>query len=93
MNFSKHNIISKIADSESYFIVNPLVGEADIMDKAHFEMITALKNNEPINDDAFLNELIAKRYIIDPKEESKLFKNSYLNFTDERETDQNTMGG
>lgn len=88
MNFSKHNIISKIADSESYFIVNPLVGEADIMDKAHFEMITALKNNEPINDDAFLNELIAKRYIIDPKEESKLFKNSYLNFIDERETDE-----
>lgn len=88
MNFSKHNIISKIADSESYYIVNPLVGEADIMDQLQYNNLITLQKGETISDKEFTNELIAKKYIIDPEEESKLFKNSYLNFLDERESDE-----
>ena len=88
MNFSKHNILSKIANSESYYIVNPLVGAADIMDKEHYDMLLALQNGESVNNEEFVNELVGKKYIIDPKDESKLFKNSYLTFLDERESDE-----
>ncbi len=88
MNFSKHNIISKIKDSDNYFIVNPLVGEADIMSESQHSKLMALVNGQSIDDEAFVSELVAKKYSIEKSEEDKLFKKKYLTFLDERETDE-----
>ena len=56
MQYSKYNIFSKIRDSENYFIVNLLSGNADILDRADAVKIEALRNGESIQDDGFYNE-------------------------------------
>ncbi len=81
MEFSKHNIFSKIADSDSYFIVNPLSGNADIMDTKEAEKFIS-------NNITNTEEYIEKGYLVDPKEEAKLFKQKYLDFIDERDKDE-----
>ena len=46
MIFSKHNIFSKIKDSEKFFIVNLLTGNADILSPADAEKLIKVRNNE-----------------------------------------------
>ena len=46
MEHSKHNIFSKIADSESYFIVNPLSGHADILEPGEAQKYIVEKRND-----------------------------------------------
>nr|WP_321452833.1 radical SAM protein [uncultured Carboxylicivirga sp.] len=80
MDFSKHNIFSKIANSDNYFIVNPLSGNADIMEPHEAE---AFKNKS-----GNLDELIEKGYLVDPQKEEQLFKSKYLDFIDDRDEDE-----
>lgn len=81
MEFSKHNIFSKIADSENYFIVNPLSGQADILDQEEAKSFS--DNSSSTN-----QEFIEKGYVVNPKEEEQLFKKKYLNFLDDRDSDE-----
>ena len=81
MNLSKHNIISSIADSEEFFIINPLSQEADILTREQHVQI--LQGNYPNK-----QELIKKGYLIDPGEEERQFKRKYLEFLDRREEDE-----
>ncbi|MBI9098116.1 MAG: radical SAM protein [Spirochaetaceae bacterium] len=78
MYFSKHNIFSKISESDNYYLVNPLSGNADI--------ITADKAEE-IQKGTYtdIEEYKEKGYLIDESEEEKIYKNSYLNFLDNRD--------
>ena len=88
MYFSKHNIFSKIKDSENFFIVNLLSGNADIVSPIDAETIDKFRRNEPITNDNFIAELIEKGYLADKNEESKLFRSKYLDFLDQRENDE-----
>ena len=88
MYFSKHNIFSKIKDSENFFIVNLLTGNADILTPDYANKILKVKNNEEITDDQFVGELKEKGYWADEKEESRLFRRKYLDFLDSREEDE-----
>ena len=88
MYFSKHNIFSKIKDSENFFIVNLLTGNADIINPDDAEKINKVSNNESIVDDNFTNELIEKGYLTDEKKESKLFRSKYLDSLDSRDDDE-----
>lgn len=81
MEFSKHNIFSRIADSDHYFIVNPLSGNADILDSREAE---SFRTNQLENE----GEFIEKGYLVDPKAEEQLFKRKYLDFLDERDNDE-----
>jgi uncharacterized protein len=81
MEFSKHNIFSKIAGSENYFIVNPLSGNADILDPREAQAFKEMKSEN-------LDEFIEKGYLVDPQEEERLFKRKYLDFIDERDSDE-----
>jgi hypothetical protein len=47
MEFSKHNIFSRIADSDTYFIVNPLSGNADILEPHEAR---AFKEQQPLDE-------------------------------------------
>lgn len=81
MQPSKHNIISKITDSENFFIVNLLSQQVDIL--------TPTEVNSILNFDGTLSEeFISKGYIADPKAEEKLYKKKYLEFIDNRDTDE-----
>jgi uncharacterized protein len=78
---SQHNIISKIADSSEHFVVNPLSGNADILEGEAYNALIG----EPSN---YKNELIEKGYLVLPEEEKKLYRKKYLDFLDSRETDE-----
>jgi uncharacterized protein len=81
MEFSKHNIFSKITDSDEYFLINPLYQQADILTPEEAEKYI---NKDIINS----KDYIDKGYVVDPKEEDKFFKKEYLKFIDERDTDE-----
>jgi uncharacterized protein len=77
---SKYNIVSKIKDSESYFIVNSLHGSADILEPEHFDQLKTQQGD--------LSEFAEKGYLVDPAEEQKLFRKKYLQFLEDREKDE-----
>lgn len=87
MRFSSHNIISSIKDSDNYFIVNPLSGNADILSPSEYSELISIQNGN-LSNHAFLEELTAKGYIMDEETESRLWKKNYLDFIDRRETDE-----
>jgi uncharacterized protein len=81
MQYSKHNIFSKIAGSEDYFLVNPLSRQADILDPDEAKKYA---DGSPLNKAEFLQ----KGYLVDPDEEERRFRREYLNFIDERDQDE-----
>jgi uncharacterized protein len=81
MELSKHNILSKIHDSDEYFLVNLLSGNADILSSDEAEN---LKEGNIPEDEAF----VEKGYVVDPAAEAKLFAQKYLDFIDSRDTDE-----
>jgi len=81
MNFSKHNIFSKIIDSDNYFIVNLLTGEADILSADEAKTLEKFQTSG-LDESNFANSLLEKGYFSDTKKEEKLFQNKYLDFMD-----------
>ncbi len=78
---SKHNIISRIADSEEYFVVNLLSQQADILPANEAEVL--------LNGNIEIPEAFVERgYFVDEKEEDKLYRKRYLEFIDDRESDE-----
>jgi uncharacterized protein len=88
MVFSKHNIFSQIKNSENFFIVNALSGNADILAPEDALKIKALQNGGLDVPDELIHELNEKGYLVDSDLEYKLYKSKYLDFIDSRETDE-----
>jgi uncharacterized protein len=88
MKYSKHNIFSKIRDSENYFIVNLLSGNADILGSRDAENIKTLQKGDSLNDKDFIDELADKGYLSDESEEEKEYRRKYLDFLDNREKEE-----
>lgn len=89
LKLSDHNIFSKIRDSENYFIINLLSGNADILEKHEAEQIIGIKNTGRYNEEAgFVKDLIEKGYLADPALEKSRFNEKYLDFLDSRDTDE-----
>jgi len=80
MQPSKYNITSKVKDSDHWFVVNPLSGQADILDQETYEQIKNGFEGKP--------ELIENGYLVDPLQEKRLFREKYLQFLDDREKDE-----
>ena len=81
MVLSKYTIFSKIKNSENYFVLNLLSGQADILEPS---LGMALEQGIIPDRDAF----IQKGYLADPIEEGKLFTKKHLEFIDNRESDE-----
>lgn len=78
---SKYNIFSTLKDSPYYFIVNILSGNADIL--------TPEKASEIINNTfTDVDEYISKGYLADEKEEEKQYKLKYLDYLENRDTEE-----
>ncbi len=81
MKFSKHNIFGKLADSENYFLLNPLSKNADIL--------TPEKGDEIINGNyTEIGEYVEKGYLTDEADENRRYKLAYLDFIEERDSSE-----
>ena len=88
MKFSGYNIFSKFRESENYFIVNLLTGNADILEPVEAAKIESLRDGVAIDDSEFTMEMMEKGYLSEETEEKKLFRQRYLDFIDSREKDE-----
>ena len=81
MYFSKHNIVSKIAGTDQYILLNILSGSADII---------SAREAEGIIKGQYLNvaEFSEKGYLTDPETEEKRFRQKYIEFIENRDTDE-----
>ncbi len=79
--FSRFNIMGKIRDSESYFIMNPLTKNADILTP-----VTA----KDIMDGRYdrVEGMADKGYLLDETEEERLYRLRYLDFLEERDSSE-----
>lgn len=80
MSLSIHNIIVPIADSDEYFITNPLFNTADIIS------VDELKSLQQEYDPTGVYAKHA--YLVDEEKEKKAFKFAYLDFQEKREEDE-----
>jgi len=87
MIFSRHNIFSRIKESDNYFIVNLLSGSADILNPAEGRMVQDFLDGKTIPAD-FRESLTVQGYLVDTKEEEKLYRSKYLDFIDTRDDDE-----
>ena len=78
MELSRHTIMSRLRDSENWFILNLLTGEADILDS---ETVKQLKENT-LPDTRPFEE---KGYLMEPEKEKSLYKAKYLDFKEQQE--------
>ncbi len=81
MIFSKHNIMGKLAESENWFILNSLSGNADILTP---EKAAEIQAGEYSNTE----EYISKGYLADEAEENRRYKLAYLDFIEERDNSE-----
>ena len=88
MRYSKYNIFSKIRDSENFFILNLLTGNADILSSSEAKQVDQLKQGIIPDNQEFLNQLTGKRYLLGEDEETKLYRTKYLDFIDSRDTEE-----
>ncbi|MDC7240575.1 MAG: radical SAM protein [Spirochaetales bacterium] len=75
---SKHTICAPVKDSDSWYILNLLSGEADILEK---EMAEAFNTDSLADPGPFLE----KGYYMDEKKETALFNSAYLDFVDQQD--------
>ena len=87
MIYSRHNIFSRIAGSDNYFIVNLLRGSADILNPAEGNMLNDFLAGKEIAV-GFRESLISQGYLVDEKEEERLYRRKYLDFIDTRDEDE-----
>ncbi|MDO9257310.1 MAG: radical SAM protein [Bacteroidales bacterium] len=87
MNYSKHNIFSRISGSDNFFIVNLLSGSADILNPEEGKMIHDFLAGKEITPD-FHSNLTEQGYLVDKKEEERLYRSKYLDFIDTRDDDE-----
>jgi uncharacterized protein len=86
--YSKYNIFSKIRDSENYFIINLLSGNADIISINDAEKLDIIRKGEKIPENDFTLELTEKGYLTEESDEKNLYRKKYLNFIDSRDKDE-----
>jgi uncharacterized protein len=77
MYFSRFNIFSKLRDSENYFILNLLSGNADILSSEEAEDIIEKKYSRR-------KELEKKGYLVDEVREQKNYRSKYRQFLTDR---------
>ena len=80
--------MSRIHDSNKWFILNLLTGSADMLTSEEAEKIQFLKETGADPNEKFHKELIGKGYFVDEETEKKLFRERYLNFLDDQSREE-----
>ena len=88
MRLSKYNIFSRIKNSDNYYLINILAGNADILNANLADEYINISKGGETKDAVFYNDLIEKKYLISEVEEQRIYKSKYLYFIDNREDDE-----
>jgi len=88
MRYSKYNILSKIRDSDNYFIINLLTGNADILTETDAGKIESIRKGDAGSGKDIVNELTEKGYLLEETDEIRLYRSRYLDFLDSRDKDE-----
>lgn len=84
---STHNIVSKVLNTDQYFSVNLLSGNADLLSAEEATVLMSFE--EGIVADAEIQQnLVEKGYLVTQESENKLYRNSYFDFVDQREEEE-----
>jgi len=78
---SRHNIVGPIRGTGSWFVVNPLSGNADVVTE---DEAAAIREGRPDADGQFAE----RGYLVDPAEEDGRYRRAYLDFLDTRDGDE-----
>lgn len=81
LQFSQHNIFSRIPGTDEYYLVNLLSGNADVVSNEKAQEILSRRFTD-------IEEYASKGYLSDPAEEERLFRRTYADFLDARERDE-----
>jgi uncharacterized protein len=81
MQLSRFNLVSPVAGTDQYYIVNLLSGHADLLDAAEAAVLSG-KGGE------FTDEHIERGYVVEPSAEERQYRKAYLDFVDGCETDE-----
>ncbi len=84
---SKHNIVSKVQDSDQFYAVNLLSGNADILSEAEAKILLS-ENIEQVADAELMQGLTEKGYLVASGDENKHYRNRYFDFVDQREEEE-----
>lgn len=84
---SKHNIISRVKNSDSHFVVNLLTGQADLLTSSEAESLTITPENIQ-RDESNIENFIKNGYLTTPENEKRLYKNRYFDFIDQRDEEE-----
>ncbi|MCL6102857.1 MAG: radical SAM protein [Bacteroidetes bacterium] len=84
---SKHNIVSRVQDSDQFYAVNLLSGNADILSEAEAKILLS-ENIEQVADAELMQGLTEKGYLVGLGDENKHYRNRYFDFVDQREEEE-----
>ena len=87
MTRSKHTIASKVIDSDHFFAVNLLSGNADILTREEAQFL--LVDEPGLSDNPeMVKDMTEKGYLSQSTEEAGLFRNRYFDFLDQRDEEE-----
>jgi len=81
MQRSRFNIVAPIADSDQFYAVNLLSGSADLLDANEARQLT-----DPTLD--YTATMVERGYVVDPEQEDRAYRQAYLDFVENRESDE-----
>ncbi len=87
MKYSKHNIFSKVKDSDKHYIVNLLSGNADLLEPEEAGQLNRIKEGSSVVNE-FSEALAEKGYLTEDETEKSLYRKRYLDFIDNRDEDE-----
>ncbi len=81
MDLSQHNIFGPIPGTDEFYLLNLLTGSADVLSHEKAREVIERRYSDA-------DEYVAKGYLVDPAEETRLFRRKYADFLDAREKDE-----
>ncbi len=81
MKSSRFNIVSSVAGTDQFYVVNLLSGHADVLDASEVKLLTDPKGELP-------EEFVSHGYVVEADEEELRYRKAYLDFIDGRDTDE-----
>lgn len=87
MERSRHNIVSRIDGSDSYYAVNLLSGGSDLLTEQEAGVLLSDESLAKA-DPSLLEEMASRGYLVQTQAENKLYRNRYFDFADQRDQEE-----
>src|SRR5512138_165488 len=81
MQPSRFNMVSPVAGTDRFYVVNLLSGQADLLEAGEARALADSKG-------AFPEQFVERGYVVEPADEERRYRKAYLDFVDARETDE-----